>query len=546
MIFNELTPWERKNEYYKHIQLGKDVRSQTEAIKNQTKAMINAQLSSTQAILLQQESATNSLLKSQAAIVTSRESISERIEDVSYGLKEVSNGIDSLKSAFEWGISEVIWQIEQNRKILKSVLEVLQAPLETQGKELRKRAEEAYSNGWLDDALMDFLESEKKNRYDFSIHISLGLIYLFHKVNRQKAYEYFEKAVKYSRPKSNYHTSFSLLYCSLIKRDIGEINEAEKLSNEALNISPEFPEAIYQNALHNALLQNPTKAIQLINKLVIIDSDYYEKIVLDSGFDTIRKEISSLFESHRQHLEIDQIKVFDKIYDDFAKMLESDKEMDLRVIDNHKNINFERVKELHQRDTIQDYLICVKDLTLLKNDILRYSNDVKKTIKDKIYFYLTEMNSYNRKLDSSIYDKERKLKEIESSVISFNSEQDAKRKNWSQNFRIWLTLIGALFSFLFGCNRCMQKYPSFDNFHIFPIAVLSSIAVFILIYFILIFFLYLSTKKKKGYNKFEIEKIKKIEESTIRLQNEIKNKIENIEIERKKWRDVLAKVENKT
>ena len=44
LYLNELAPWERKKEYYHTIQLGKDVRSQTEAIDRQTKAFVAAPL----------------------------------------------------------------------------------------------------------------------------------------------------------------------------------------------------------------------------------------------------------------------------------------------------------------------------------------------------------------------------------------------------------------------------------------------------------------------------------------------------------------------
>ncbi len=48
------------------------------------------------------------------------------------------------------------------------------ALLNTQAKERRKRAEEAFANGWIDDADEDFLESEKLNKFNLSIHINLG------------------------------------------------------------------------------------------------------------------------------------------------------------------------------------------------------------------------------------------------------------------------------------------------------------------------------------------------------------------------------------
>ena len=50
LYLNELAPWERKNEYYNNIQLGKDVRTQTEVISRSTQAMVAAQMASTSAI----------------------------------------------------------------------------------------------------------------------------------------------------------------------------------------------------------------------------------------------------------------------------------------------------------------------------------------------------------------------------------------------------------------------------------------------------------------------------------------------------------------
>ena len=97
LYLNELAPWERKNEYYKIIQLGNDLKEQTQAINNQTKVMIESQIAST------------------SAIIASQERINDGIDSLAYGIERVEQGIYDLKSAFEWGISEVVWQIEQNR-----------------------------------------------------------------------------------------------------------------------------------------------------------------------------------------------------------------------------------------------------------------------------------------------------------------------------------------------------------------------------------------------------------------------------------------------
>ena len=281
LYLNELAPWERKKEYYHTIQLGTDVKEQTNILNRQTKAMIASQLASTN------------------AIIASQERMSEGIDAVVCGVDRVEQGIYELKSAFEWGISEVVWQIEQNRAVLKDILEVLMATLDTQAKERRKRAEEAYANGWVEDAEEEFLESEKLNKFDFSIHISLGMLYLFHKIDKEKALSYFEKAIKYSKPKSAFHTSYALLHKALIHFDMGNTEEAEKASYEAISLSPNFTEALYQNAQHNAQLLNTDKSIANLEKAIRHDKLYCLKANKDEMFDPIRERVNRLFEKLR-------------------------------------------------------------------------------------------------------------------------------------------------------------------------------------------------------------------------------------------------------
>jgi len=48
---NELAPWERRQEYYHQIELGKDVLAEVKDINDQTEAMIDTQLACTSAII---------------------------------------------------------------------------------------------------------------------------------------------------------------------------------------------------------------------------------------------------------------------------------------------------------------------------------------------------------------------------------------------------------------------------------------------------------------------------------------------------------------
>jgi len=270
----DLTEWEKRNEYYSVITLSNDIKKQNELLKQGTREYITAQAASTN------------------AIITSQENILEGIQNLSYA---VENGMAGLKASFDFGISEVVWQIEQNRESLKNILQVLIAPLDIQAKELRKRALEAYANGWFEDALQDFLQSEKINKYDFTVHINIGMIYLFHLINRKKALEYFEKAVKYAKPKSNYYASFALLHAALIKHDFNQITDAEQLTEEAIQLSPNFEEALYQNAQYNAILHNIQKSLCNLEKAVHLDRNYCIKADHDDVFNSMREDVNQLF-----------------------------------------------------------------------------------------------------------------------------------------------------------------------------------------------------------------------------------------------------------
>jgi len=232
-------------------------------------------------------------------IIVSQEQVREEIEKVAINSGRIIEGIKGLSSAFEWGFSEIIWHLEQENKILVEILKVLQSPLDSQAKELKKRAKEAYRNGWIDDALQDFLESEKKNRYDFTVHQSLANIYLFHKKEPEKALSYYKKAEKYATPKSPYYTSLSLLHIGLIKYLQEDFQEAYKASLKAVELSPELSEAHYQCAQYCAKLGKQEEAIEHLDKAIAKDRNYCIKADSEKDFDLMKDRLQRFFKVKR-------------------------------------------------------------------------------------------------------------------------------------------------------------------------------------------------------------------------------------------------------
>lgn len=387
LYLNELAPWERKNQYYHQIQLGKDLKTQTDSLKTQTQAMIAAQIASSN------------------AIIASQDSIREGIDDLAYGIEEVKEGMQGLKAAFEYGISEVVWQIEQNRQVLTDILKVLTAPLDTQAKELRRRAEDAYSNGWFDEALEDFIESEKKNKYDFSVHISIGMIYLFQKIEKEKAIEYFEKAAKYAKPKSPYHASLALLHAAVIKRDFGLIDEAEKLTSEALSLTPDFSEALYQHALCNCLLGNIPESISSLEKAIAFDKNYCLKVNNDEAFNNIKGPISTLFEKLRNKEMASASSIYKKnksVLDSINSIMGSFRQTTENGFRVEKyNDSLQQIENMIARNTYFDALAAIKLSEELQITIRKYHTDAIVFVSDLIHQVNQRISNSTREISNS-------------------------------------------------------------------------------------------------------------------------------------------------
>ncbi|MFX0133501.1 MAG: CDC27 family protein [Candidatus Hodarchaeota archaeon] len=232
-------------------------------------------------------------------IIVSQERIAKGLEEISLEIDRVSNGLESLAAVFDWGFSEIAWQLEQARDLLVNIKRLLEAPLDTQAKELRKRAEEAYKNGWMDDALWDFIESEKRNRYDFIVHQYLGNIYFFEKKNPDKALLYYEKALKYSKPKSPYHASIALLHIGLIKYLQENFEEAYQATSEAIQLTPNLWEAHYQHAQYCSILGKYDEAIKHLTEAIKFDLYYLIKADLEKDFDVMKEQLLGIFEVFR-------------------------------------------------------------------------------------------------------------------------------------------------------------------------------------------------------------------------------------------------------
>lgn len=381
LYINEPAPWEEKAAYYSQVKMGKDLQKQTQVISRATQDMISAQMSVA------------------SDIIASQDRVAERIDSVGYAMEDIKDGLAGLAAAFEWGISQVVWQLEQNREILRNIVEILVAPLDTQAKELKKRADEAYANEWFDDALVDYQASEEKNKYDFTIHMSMGMIYLFNIINKEKALEYFDKATKYAKPKSNYHASIALLHKALCLRDMDRLEEALHCAEEAHELTKEMAEAYYQCSIYEALLKNSPKLVTASLDVALDYDKYYAlKANKEPAFDHVRKEINECIIEARKSNYDDVRKalpIWINVYDKWSVLLN-------RITSDMLSISADclekpkatiaRINQLIKRNSFFDSVEAKEKLIELEqqNDIIK--SDLKEQLQEILKRYEADLS----------------------------------------------------------------------------------------------------------------------------------------------------------
>jgi len=221
-------------------------------------------------------------------------SLTSNNAELLYEVQDISAGIDRLNADFHILMGDVVWKLEMQTVTLKNILSTLKAPLDTASKELRARAEDAYLNRWYEEALTDFLQSEQKNYQDFSVHRSIGNIYLYHLVDLPKAVEYFEKAAKYARPRDSRQAAEAEFFTGIASGLQQDHNSALKHMLKAISLNGQFYEAYYSCASFASLLGQVNVALDNVEQAVQGDARYYDRCRRDPCFNMIRSHLDSL------------------------------------------------------------------------------------------------------------------------------------------------------------------------------------------------------------------------------------------------------------
>jgi tetratricopeptide (TPR) repeat protein len=312
--------------------------------------------------------------------------VSGLANSMEFGLDNLSKGIDQLKADFNLLMGDVIWKLEVQSNVLASILKTLQAPLDTQAKELRHRAEDAYQNGWYEEALKDFLESEHKNYQDFAVHRSIGNIYLYHLIDLPKALKYFCNASKYARPRDARQAAEAEYFAGVVFSLQHDFEQALAHFGEATGLNSVFYDAFYMHAVSAGMLGDATTATRSLETAIKGDARYHERARTSPVFEKVRLQVHSLLDglvleakekanSARQSIE--------GLCSRCDGLLPEDKETMSRLFESAKG-------QCERANTYKDYLLCLPLFHSVEAELVRaekhkqsHNEKVKETYEEQ-------------------------------------------------------------------------------------------------------------------------------------------------------------------
>lgn len=261
------------------------------------------------------------------------------------------------------------------------------------------------------------------------------MIYLFQKIDKGNALEYFDKAIKYGTPKSKYYTSFALLHKALIKRDFGLMEEAEACARQAGELSPDLSEAFYHCAQYNALLNRPDKAMQMLTKAIMLDANYCNKANVDLAFSQFQSQLTGVFADFRKtegSKARNKLAIVTKRIERLNGLLDESKGF-CRIEGMELSKCMARITELVKRDTYQDYLEA--------NTVIEKLPTVIDDLRSNI---IRQLKQEGRLHESEIY--------------KITTNRDREVNNVDGKFR-WIMRLGIFISVSLGLRGCWVRGP---------------------------------------------------------------------------------------
>lgn len=187
------------------------------------------------------------------------------LESMTASLKnDIARDYGLLYALSNYSFAPLIFQLDCETEELKKYRSVNQPNEDARFKVARinrRKAEESYRSGQIDEAIRQFRESEEKNESDYTMLYQLGLIYFFEKADYNESCNYFKKAAKYAQNKSSIIYLCSTIFFALLLRLFGSATNNSSLLEEAYSALMQVYNANSQSIMLNYALAQACAAL---------------------------------------------------------------------------------------------------------------------------------------------------------------------------------------------------------------------------------------------------------------------------------------------
>ncbi len=205
--------------------------------------------------------------------------------------EELSSGFSKIAQVFEWGLSNIYWELWEQTSLLSSIDRTLKSPSETKANEWRKFGEELRRRGILDKSEDYFLRALDANPLDYRTYIGLGYTYL-QANSPNEAKKYFEESLLHA-PKNQ-----SFDYKSYSYRLLGHLHECQEQLETAIDylqrsisLSPNYEYGYYDLAKYLTRRKNETQSFAALKKAISINPEIFIIAENDIGFNDASKSL---------------------------------------------------------------------------------------------------------------------------------------------------------------------------------------------------------------------------------------------------------------
>jgi len=214
---------------------------------------------------------------------------------VNAGIDRVNENIGQLNSVIRWGLEDLGWKIVQQTDVMKSIDETLKTPRQTEANELRQMAEHAFAIGVMDDSTTYFLESLAKSTLDYRTYIGLAHAYLA-QGKFDEAKMYLERSLPHAPNKEIDYRSYSYRLIGRIHFAREENPNAVMVLKQAVALSPDYPDALYDYAQYTALVENADESVVHLKKAISIQPYLWIAAQTEPIFSNIRTQVDAALE----------------------------------------------------------------------------------------------------------------------------------------------------------------------------------------------------------------------------------------------------------